>query len=129
MIRPRRLFVLLPLLLAPAASAVAQSGLSGDLVVFNAGSLAVPFQRLLRAFGEAHPEITAKQENSGSLAAVRKVTELGRVPDVIALADRTLFPALLEPEYTRWSVTFASNAMAPPVSMRARMGGNRMSCR
>ena len=116
MIRRGRLFLLLPLLLAPAANAAAQSGLSGDLVVFNAGSLAVPFQRLLRAFEEFHPEVTAKQENSGSLAAVRKITELGRVPDIVALADRTLFPALLEPDHTDWHVTFASNAMVLAVA-------------
>ena len=103
-------------LLAPGPLECQDASLTGELVVYNAGSLAVPFHRLLEAFGERHPDVRADQEHSGSLAAVRKLTELGRIPDVLALADRTLFPTLLQPRYVTWNVTFVRNAMVLAVA-------------
>jgi len=91
-------------------------GIGGPLVVYNAGSLAVPFKLVLDAFVRRYPEVRVEQEHSGSLAAVRKLTELDRIPDILALADGTLFPALLEPEYTSWHALFARNAMVLAVS-------------
>lgn len=94
----------------------------GPLVVYNAGSLAVPFKMVLDAFALRYPEIRVQQEHSGSLAAVRKLTELDRIPDIVALADRTLFPALLEPEFTSWYAAFARNAMVLAVSPMVEPG-------
>ena len=103
------LLVLSLVALSPAAPAAAQE--EEALEVFNAGSLALPFHRLLQAFEQHNPGVTTRQESSGSLAAVRKLTELGRIPDILALADRNLFPQLLQPRYTEWYATFARNAM------------------
>jgi len=104
-------------LIGGAQPAAAQE-VEGELVVFNAGSLAVPFQRLLAAFEASHPEVRSNQEHSGSLAAVRKVTEFNRTPDVLAIADRTLFPRLLQPTHVTWYATFARNAMVVATSPR-----------
>lgn len=111
----RHISLVVTLLAAMPAAGIAQD-IGGPLVVYNAGSLAVPFKRLLDAFARRYPEVRVRQEHSGSLAAVRKLTELGRIPDVLALADWTLFPALLEPEYTTWHAIFARNAMVLAVS-------------
>ncbi|HET7599864.1 MAG TPA: extracellular solute-binding protein [Gemmatimonadales bacterium] len=97
--------------LAGAAPPAAAQTPAGDLVVFNAGSLAKPFGDLLRAFVAAHPEVTPRQENSGSLEAARKITELGKIPDVIGVADYGVIPKLLVPRHATWYVTFARNAM------------------
>ena len=75
------------LVLLPAAPPLSAQTISGPLVVFNAGSLAKPFNDLLRAFKTKHPDVVAAQENSGSLEAARKLTELGKIPDVIGVAD------------------------------------------
>lgn len=117
--RPSRvlLFHFLLLLTGWPGLAVAQD-VSGPLVVYNAGSLAVPFKQLLDAFVSRHPRVRPDQEHSGSLAAVRKLTELGRVPDVVALADESLFPALLAPDYLSWYAVFAQNAMVLAASPR-----------
>ncbi len=109
------------LLAAAPVSGVAQD-LRGPLVVYNAGSLAVPFKLLLDAFSQRHPEVRVQQEHSGSLAAVRKLTELDRIPDILALADGTLFPALLQPEYASWYAVFARNAMVLAVSPMVQPG-------
>jgi len=89
----------------------AQERPSGDLVVFNAGSLAKPFNDLLRAFKARHPGIIPAQENSGSLEAARKLTELGKIPDVIGVADYGVIPKLLIPQHATWFATFARNSM------------------
>lgn len=84
---------------------------TGSLVVFNAGSLAKPFSDLLREFKKANPEVTPAQENSGSLEAVRKITDLDKIPDVIGVADYGVISKLLIPKHASWYATFARNAM------------------
>jgi molybdate/tungstate transport system substrate-binding protein len=89
----------------------AQEQLAGPLVVFNAGSLAKPFNDLLQAFEAIHPRVNPAQENSGSLEAARKLTDLGKTPDVLGVADYGIIPKLLIPKFTSWYVTFARNSM------------------
>jgi molybdate/tungstate transport system substrate-binding protein len=91
--------------------AEAQTSPDGPLVVFNAGSLAKPFNDLLRAFKASHPDVVPAQENSGSLEAARKLTELGKIPDVIGVADYGVIPKLLIPQHATWFATFARNSM------------------
>lgn len=97
--------------LASASPAAAQSSPSGPLVVFNAGSLAKPFSDLLREFKRRYAEVTPAQENSGSLEAARKLTELGKIPDVLAVADYGVIPKLLVPRFASWYALFARTSM------------------
>lgn len=94
----------------PAVGA-AQAPLEGELVVFNAGSLGLAFRNLLQAFKQANPGVRTAQESSGSLEAARKITELGKTPDVLAVADYSIIPKLLIPGTTDWYATFATNAL------------------
>ena len=89
----------------------AQGEPAGPLVVFNAGSLAKPFNDLLKAFQARHPRVDPAQENSGSLEAARKLTDLGKTPDVLGVADYGIIPKLLIPTHASWYVTFARNSM------------------
>jgi molybdate/tungstate transport system substrate-binding protein len=101
------------LLLGVPARALAQAPapLQGELVVFNAGSLGLPFRNLLQAFKKANPGVRTAQESSGSLEAARKITELGKTPDVLGVADYAIIPKLLIPAHTDWYATFATNAL------------------
>jgi molybdate/tungstate transport system substrate-binding protein len=91
----------------------------GPLVVFNAGSLARPLRSALDTFA-LREGVRFEQEQAGSLETARKVTELGRVPDVIALADHEIFPQLLVPEHTAWYARFARNRMVLAHTARSR---------
>jgi molybdate/tungstate transport system substrate-binding protein len=102
--------VLLLAILMPSV-AMGQAEPAGALVVFNAGSLAKPFNDLLQEFKRRHPEVQTAQENSGSLEAARKLTELGKIPDVIGVADYAVISQVLIPEHATWYATFARNAM------------------
>lgn len=81
------------------------------LTVFNAGSLGRPLREALQGYTRLHPEVRGAQENAGSLESARKLTELQKIPDIIALADEAVFPALLVPEQVGWYVAFARNEM------------------
>ena len=108
----RSLLLLLSLLARPTQPAE-------PLTIFNAGSLAYPVRELLTAFNRQHPEVRATQESSGSLEAARKLTELGKIPDILAVADYGVIAKLLVPKYTTWYVGFVSNAMVLAFSDRS----------
>jgi molybdate/tungstate transport system substrate-binding protein len=65
-----------------------------SIVVFNAGALALPLRQALDSFSIRNG-LRVDQESAGSIETIRKLTDLGRVPDVIAVADTGLFSRLL----------------------------------
>lgn len=94
------------LLLAACAGEPART-----ITVFNAGSLASPIGAAARAFEGTRAGVRVLQESSGSLEAARKLTELGKVPDVLAVADEAVLEELIEPAHAGWHAVFATNAM------------------
>ena len=91
----------------------------GPLLLFAAGSLARPLRAALDTFA-AREGIAADLESAGSLETVRKITDLQRVPDVVALADRELFPRLLIPAHATWYASFARNTLVLAFTDRSR---------
>jgi len=85
--------------------------LEGKLVIFHAGSLTVPLDELIAGFQAQHPDVTFETEASGSNAAARKISELGREADVMMSADYTVIDKLLIPDFAEWNVRFARNTM------------------
>ncbi len=97
----------------PSASTSTPSSMSGKkkLVVFCAGSLYIPLQEVKKVFEEKYPDVEVIIEPSGSVKAVRKVTELKRRCDVLAVADYRLIPKYMMPDYASWCIAFASNKL------------------
>lgn len=85
--------------------------ISGDLIIFHAGSLAVPFKAMADSFRQLHPGITIKAESAGSLACIRKITDLNSPCDVLASADYSLIDKLMIPGHASWNIQFAGNEM------------------
>lgn len=85
------------------------AGRTETLVIYHAGSLAVPFEQLAEEFERTHPDVAVLLESSGSAAAVRKITELGKKADLLASADYTLIPSMMYDEYADWYIAFAKN--------------------
>lgn len=83
---------------------------ASTLVAFNAGSLARPLRAALDSFARREG-VSIQQESAGSLETARKLTELGKIPDILALADDEVFPRLLMPSHATWYVPFARNRM------------------
>ena len=79
------------------------------LKVYHAGSLAVPFEEVEKEFEALHPDVDVQREAYGSVAAIRQVTDVGKLCDVLASADYSLIPDMMYPDYADWYFRFARN--------------------
>lgn len=80
-----------------------------NLKIFHAGSLGMPMEELEQRFEELHPNVDVQREAAGSVACVKKITELDKQADILASADYTLIPSMMIPEFTDWYIVFARN--------------------
>ena len=97
--------------------------LEGKIVVFHAGSLTVPMKALAEAFQAQHPQVRFETEASGSNAAARKISELGRGADLVVASDHTVIDKLLMPAFADWNIQFASNTMVIAYTDQSLYGG------
>ena len=82
-----------------------------ELIIFHAGSLAVPFTEISKEFQKEMPGVVVRLESAGSRKCARKIIDLDRKCDIMASADYTVIDELLIPEYADWNIKFASNEM------------------
>lgn len=100
------------LVIAKANAATGQT----SLLIYGAGTLAVPFKEMSAAFAKQHLEATVQGQFGGSVKMVKQVTELNEPADVVAVADYSVIPKYMfgangKPRYADWYVGFARNAM------------------
>ena len=96
-----------------------------ELEVMSATTLAAPLRAALDSFA-ASTGAEVRHESGGSLELARKITDLSRTPDVLALADREVLDALIVPAHARWYVAFARNRMVLAYTDRSR-GAERLA--
>ena len=110
----------LPVLVGLALCACADTRPRPPITVFAAASLARPLKTLTDSFQRAS-RIPSLVELGGSLDHARKLTDLGRVADVIMLVDDDVMASLV-PAHLAWYVRFATNKLGiaySPKSARA----------
>jgi len=95
--------------------------LSGELVIFHAGSLSVPFRELSGLFMERHPGVSVRAEAAGTRACARKICNLGRRCDVFGAADYRVVENLLMPDHVDFNIRFATNEMVIAYTADSRM--------
>jgi len=93
-------------------SGLSQAEPQGRLVIFHAGSLAIPFKEMEEAFVKKYPKVLVYRESAGSRICARKITDLHRSCDVMASADYTVINELLIPKWANWNIGFCTNEMA-----------------
>ena len=81
------------------------------LKVFHAGSLFIPFEEAGRQFEALQPYIDVQRHSYGSVAAIRQITDVGKIGDVLGSADYALIPRMMYPGFADWYVKFATNDM------------------
>ena len=94
-----------------------------EIIIFAAGSLAVPMQKMEKAFEAAHPDIDVKTEFSGSRTAARKVSELKKECDIVVSSDYTVIDEILIPDHATWNIRFATNELAIGYTAGSRHAG------
>ena len=97
---------------------------SEQLIIFNAGSLAVPFKEISEEFKALHPDVKIILEATGSRICARKIADLKKPCDVMASSDYTVIDNLLIPKYADWNIKFASNEMAIVFSENSKQANN-----
>jgi molybdate/tungstate transport system substrate-binding protein len=93
---------------------------SGNIIIFHAGSLSVPFHQLKELYEERNPGVKILLEPAGSLVCARKITELKKPCDILASADYFVINELLIPDYANWSIRFATNEIVIAYTEKAR---------
>lgn len=88
------------------------------ITIFAAASLGRPMTMLTHTF-ENRTEVTSLVELGGSLEHARKLTDLGRIPDVLLLADDEVI-ASLAPTHIDWYVRFATTRVVIAYTARSR---------
>ena len=88
------------------------------ITVFAAASLARPLRVLADSF-QRGARISTRAELGGSLEQARKITELGRNPDVLMLVDDEVVAGLM-PTYIDWYVRFATNRVVVAYTSRSK---------
>lgn len=89
------------------------------LVIFEASSLAGPMRPVLDTFARRTGALVL-EEHGASLELARRITDLHRVPDVVALADGEVFSEQLIPSATTWYASFARNRLVIAFTDRSR---------
>lgn len=94
--------------------------LQGELIIFHAGSLSIPFKEVAAAFNNDHPDVKILLEPAGSVASARKITDLKRTCDILAVSDYRVIDEMLIPGHATWSIKFATNEMVIAFHERSR---------
>ena len=81
------------------------------LKVFYAGSLILPFEAIESEFENQHPDVDVQMEGHGSIQVIRHVTDIHEEIDVLAVADHSLIPDMMYPDYADSYHDFATNEM------------------
>ncbi|MDP1623889.1 MAG: tungstate ABC transporter substrate-binding protein WtpA [Bacteroidales bacterium] len=102
---------------------IAQQPLSGDLIIFHAGSLSVPMKEISAAFKEIYPGVNIMMESAGSVECARKITDLNKPCDIMASADYKVIDNMLIPKYSSWNIKFVSNEMCIVYTEKSRYAG------
>ena len=83
----------------------------GNVTIFHAGSLSVPFDAMEKAFEAKYPQVDVLREAGGSTKCARKISDLKKPCDIMVSADYTVIDKLLIPNYANWNIRFATNQL------------------
>ena len=81
----------------------------GRLIIFHAGSLALPVKQICEQFKKQFPGVRIAREIAGSRECARKITDLAKPCDVMISADYAVIDALLIPDHADWNIHLATN--------------------
>jgi len=99
------------------------NSISGNLIIFHAGSLSVPFKEIAAEFNKLYPDVKVLLESAGSVASARKITDLSRPCDILASSDYGVIDNMLVPKYADWNIRFVSNELSIVYQEKSRLAG------
>ena len=104
--------LLLAMVLLLGLSGIGLAGdLSGNVIIFHAGSLSVPLAEIEKRFEAKHPGVDVLREAGGSTKMARMISELHKPADIMASADYKVIDNNLIPKYATVNIRFATNQL------------------
>lgn len=91
-----------------------------ELIIFHAGSLAVPMKQIAQKYEKLNPGTKIYLESAGSLVCARKITELKKPCDILASSDYYVINQFIIPQYASWSIRFATNEIVIAYSGKSK---------
>ena len=82
-----------------------------QLVIYHAGSLSLPFEKMEKAFKTSFPDISLVRESGGSTELAQRIAEDQEPADILVSADYSVIDKILIPEYADWNICFATNQL------------------
>lgn len=96
----------------PSPTSTNQNTGKTTLILYGAGTLAVPFGNVISAFEQANPNITVQPQFGGSVKMAKQITQLHEPADVLGVADFNVIPQqLYSVNDANWYIGFVSNAI------------------
>ena len=83
----------------------------GKLIIFHAGSLAVPLATIEKKFEAKYPKVDVLRQPGGSTKMARMISEVGKPADIMAAADYKVIDGNLIPKFATWNIRFATNQL------------------
>jgi molybdate/tungstate transport system substrate-binding protein len=102
-------WVTVGLLVCVATHGVAST--DNQLVIYHAGSLSQPFEKMEKAFEASFPDINIVRKSGGSTELAQQIAGDPAPADIMVSADYTVIDKILIPEYADWNICFATNQM------------------
>ncbi len=96
--------------------------LKGKITVLQASSLTELFKRAKKKFEAQNPGVRILIETGASMTLIRKVSDLQKDVDVIAVADGSLIPTFLIPKYVDQATNFMTEQIALIIGEDAKFG-------
>ncbi len=100
------------------------NAISGDLIIYHAGSLSMPFKEIVAEFNKIYPKVNVLTEAAGSVASARKITDLNQPCDILASADYGVIDNMLIPKYADWDIKFVSNELSIVYDEKSRLSNH-----
>lgn len=103
------------------ASTLASAAPTGDLVIYHAGSLTVPFKQMIAEFNAIYPEVKVITKAGGSTKMARLISDKGETADIMASADYKVIDNNLIPKFADWNIRFATNRLVLCYTDKSKM--------
>jgi molybdate/tungstate transport system substrate-binding protein len=97
-----------------------KTGTEQKLTIFYAAGLNAAMDQAFKEFKKIHPETEIIGESSGTLLAIRKITELNKQADLIFVADALSIKNMLTPKYADWYISFYKDRVVLAYTERSK---------
>lgn len=84
---------------------------TGQLVIYHAGSLSLPFEKMEKAFEASFPDIDLVRKSGGSSELAQRIAIDHEPADILVSADYAVIDKILIPEWADWNICFAANQL------------------